>query len=82
MADLLHALMAFWLGDRAQFHYRVANLFLRLHRYEAAANAYWRYLRIRPTDRHVQFQRAWSLLEVPERRSDAISGFQNLLKES
>jgi tetratricopeptide (TPR) repeat protein len=74
--------MSFWLDARAQFHYRVADLFLRLHCYEAAANAYWRFLRIRPADRHVQFQRAWSLLEVPERRNDAISGFQNLLKGS
>jgi hypothetical protein len=27
---------------RAHFHYRVANLFLRLHRNEAAINAYGR----------------------------------------
>src|SRR5687767_10921117 len=74
--------MMFLRDARAQFHYRVANLFLRLHRNEAAANSYERVLRIRPDDPHVQFQRAWCLLEVPGRRIDAIIGFQNLLKQS
>jgi hypothetical protein len=34
--------MKFFRDARAQFHYWVANLFLRLHRYEAAAKAYVR----------------------------------------
>ena len=67
---------------RAQFHYRMAGLFIRLHRYEAAANSYDRVLRVRPDDVHVQFWRAWCLLEVPDRRVDAIVGFQTLLKQS
>ena len=67
---------------RAQFHYRAANLFLRLRRYEAAANSYERVFRIRPDDPHAQFQRAWCLLEVPDRRVDGIIGFQKLLKQS
>ena|SRR5688572_21572988 len=71
-----------WRNSRAQFHYRVANVFLRLHLYEAAANSYERALRIRPDDSHVQFQRAWCLLEVPARRIDGIVGFQTLLKQS
>jgi tetratricopeptide (TPR) repeat protein len=66
---------------RAQIHYRVANLFLRLHRYEAAANAFGRVLRFRPDDPHVRFQRAWSLLEVPHRRTEGIKGFEALLKD-
>lgn len=74
--------MVVWRDARAQFHYRWANLLLRLHRYEAAANSYERALRIRPDDSHVQFQRAWCLLEVPGRRTDAIIGFQKLLKQS
>jgi tetratricopeptide (TPR) repeat protein len=68
--------MVVWRDAREQFHYGVANLFLRLHRYAAAANSYERALRIRPNDPHVQFQRAWCLLEVPGRRIDAINGFQ------
>ena len=74
--------MVIWRDAREQFHYRLANLLIRLHRYEAAANSYERALRIRPDDSHVQFQRAWCLLEVPGRRTDAIVGFQNLLKQS
>jgi tetratricopeptide (TPR) repeat protein len=75
-------LMVVWCDARAQFYYRLANLFLRLHRYAAAAKSYERILRIRPDDPHVQFQRAWCLLEVPGRRMDAINGFQALLKQS
>jgi tetratricopeptide (TPR) repeat protein len=67
---------------RAQFHYRVANLFLRLHRDEAAANAYGRVLRIRPDDPQAQFQRAWCLLHVPRRRNEGITAFQSLLRVS
>jgi tetratricopeptide (TPR) repeat protein len=67
---------------RAQFHYRVANLFLRLHRDEAAANAYARVLRIRPNDAQAQFQRAWCLLHVPRRRNEGITAFQSLLRVS
>jgi tetratricopeptide (TPR) repeat protein len=74
--------MMFLRDARAQFHYRVANLFLRLHRHGAAANSYERVLRIRPDDPHVQFQRAWCLLEVTGRRIDGIIGFQKLLKQS
>ena len=74
--------MATLLDERARFHYRVANLFLRFRRYEAAANAFGRCLRIRPGDPHVQFQRAWSLLQVPKRRGEAIIGFQSLLTTS
>jgi len=67
---------------RAQFHYRVANLFLRVHRYAAAADSYQRVLRVRPDDPHVQFQRAWCLLEVAGRRIDGIIGFEKVLKQS
>jgi tetratricopeptide (TPR) repeat protein len=67
---------------RAQFHYGMANLWLCFHRYEAAANAYERVLGIRRDDPHIQFQRAWCLLEVPGRRLDGIVGFQDLLKQS
>jgi tetratricopeptide (TPR) repeat protein len=74
--------MVVWRDALAQFHYRVANLLLRLHRYEAAANSYERVLGIRPDDPHVQFQRAWCLLEVPGRRLDGIIGFQKLLRQS
>lgn len=74
--------MGVWRDARAQFHYQLANLLLRLHRYEAAANSYESVLRIRPDDPHVQFQRAWCLLEVSRRRTDAIIGFEKLLKQS
>ncbi|MGH9631909.1 MAG: tetratricopeptide repeat protein [Bryobacteraceae bacterium] len=74
--------MVVWRDARAQFHYRLANLLLRLHRYESAANSYERVLRIRPDDAHVQFQRAWCLLEVPGRHLDGITGFQKLLRQS
>lgn len=67
---------------RWQFHYHLANLFLRLHRFEAAANAYGRALRARPDDPDLQFQRAWSLLEVPNRRVEGITAFENLMKSS
>ena len=62
----------------ARFHYRVAHLFLR--RYEAAASAYGRILRGRPDDAHARFQRVWSLLNVPRRRSEGIAAFQELLR--
>src|SRR5688500_5489202 len=74
--------MMLWRDARAQFYDRLANLFLRLHRYHAAANLYERVLRFRPDDSRIQFQRAWCLLEVPGRRTDAIIGFQKLLKQS
>jgi tetratricopeptide (TPR) repeat protein len=74
--------MAVWRSVRGQFHYRLANLFLSLRRYEAAAASYDRVLRVRPDDPQVQFTRAWCLLEVPGRRTDAIIGFQKLLKQS
>ncbi len=67
---------------RWRVHYHLANLFLRLHRYDAAANAYGRALRIRPGDPNLQFQRAWSLLEVPARRVEGITAFENLMKSS
>jgi tetratricopeptide (TPR) repeat protein len=66
----------------ADFHYHVANLFLRLHRDEAAANAYGRVLRIRPRDAQAQFYRAWCLLDVPRRRQEGITAFQDLLRDS
>src|SRR5688572_7679163 len=74
--------MMVWRDARALFHYRLANLLLRLHRYHGAANSYERVLRFRPDDQRIQFQRAWCLLEVPGRRTDAIIGFQKLLKQS
>ena len=67
---------------RAQFHYGVANLLLRLRRDEAAADAYGRVLRIQPDDPHARFQRAWCLLDVPGRRSEGITEFQSLLRVS
>lgn len=63
-------------------HYRVADLFIRLHRDEAAANAYARVLRIRPDDPQAQFHRAWCLLQVPRRRNEGITAFQSLLRVS
>jgi tetratricopeptide (TPR) repeat protein len=67
---------------RWRLHYHLANLFLRLHRYEQAANAYGRALRVQPGDPHLEFQRAWSLLEVPDRRAEGTTAFENLLKPS
>src|SRR5262245_50942576 len=69
-------------GLWARLHFRVANLFLRFRRYEAAADAYERFLRIRPDDPQVRFQHAWCLLEVPHRRVEGIVGFQRLLADS
>jgi tetratricopeptide (TPR) repeat protein len=74
--------MMFLRNARAQFHHRMANVFLRLHRYEAAANALERVLRFRRDDPHVEFHRAWCLLNAPGRRVDAITAFQKLLKQS
>ncbi len=71
-----------WRNARARFHCHVASLFLRLHRYEAAADAYKRALHHCPDDVHLEFQRAWCLLEVPRRRADGIIGFQKLLRQS
>jgi tetratricopeptide (TPR) repeat protein len=67
---------------RAGLHWRLANLFLRVHWWEAAANAYGRALRIQPNDPSLQFQRAWSLLEVPHRRAEAIAAFDSLNKSA
>ena len=66
----------------AKFHYRVASLFSRLHRYEAAAAAYGRVLRIWPQDSQALFHRAWCLLSVPKRRIESIALFQDLLRAS
>jgi tetratricopeptide (TPR) repeat protein len=74
--------MAVWRDARVQFHHHMASLFLRLHRYEAAANSFERVIRVRPDDPDAQFQRAWCLLEVHGRRIDGISGFQELLKKA
>ncbi len=71
-----------WRNAQARFHCHVANLFLRLHRYEEAADAYERALHHRPDDAHLEFQRAWCLLEVPRRRADGIISFQKLLRQS
>jgi tetratricopeptide (TPR) repeat protein len=43
---------------------------------------YQRILRIRPDDRHVTFQRAWSLIDVPHRRNEAIEALRELLENS
>jgi tetratricopeptide (TPR) repeat protein len=67
---------------RWQFQYKLANLLLRFNRYEGAANAYGRALSLRPGDPHLQFQRAWTLLHVPQRRGEGISAFQNLMQSS
>ena len=67
---------------RWRFHYHLANLFLRLHRYESAANAYERALRVLPGNPYFQYQRAWSLLAVPHRRVEGISAFEDLNKSS
>lgn len=48
-----NVLMVVWRDARAQCHYRLANLLLRMHRYESAANSYGRVLGIRPDDPHV-----------------------------
>ena len=67
---------------RSQLYYHLANIFLRLHCYGAAANAFGRALRDRPGDPHLEFQRAWSLLQVPARRVDGIAAFDVLMKSS
>jgi tetratricopeptide (TPR) repeat protein len=73
------ALLVTW---RRQLHDQFARLLLRLHRYEAAANAYARALRVGPDDAHLRFQRAWSLLEVPHRRLESIAAFEELMTSS
>jgi tetratricopeptide (TPR) repeat protein len=67
---------------RVGFHCHLANLFHRLHLWEAAANAYGRALGIRPNEQGLQFQRAWLLLDLPHRRVDAIAAFDSLMKSS
>ena len=63
-----------------RLHLHVANVLVRLRRFEAAANAYARVLRAVPEDPATQFQHAWCLLEVPGRRAEAITAFQRLLE--
>ena len=67
---------------RARFHYRVANALVRLRCYVAAANAYGRVLQIWQNDPGAEFQHAWCLLMVPERRAEGIGGFQRLMQRS
>src|SRR5215471_16889550 len=72
-----------FLGEmRVQYLWAVASLWLRIKRPERAAHAYARILRIRPDDRHVIFQRAWCLIDVPHRRNEAIEALRQLLEES
>jgi tetratricopeptide (TPR) repeat protein len=62
-----------------RFQYRVAALFLGLGRYGAAADTYGRIVRSRPDDSQARFHRAWSLLQIPQRR-EGIATFQELLR--
>ena len=65
---------------RPRLHFHVANVLVRLRRFEAAANAYARVLRASPDDAAARFQHAWCLLEVPGRRAEGIAAFQRLLE--
>lgn len=74
--------MHFLSAARVRLHYRVAKMWLRLGRHEAAASAYERVLGALPGDPQAQFQRAWSLLNVESRRNEGIEAFRNLLQTS
>lgn len=63
-----------------RLHFHVANVLVRLRRFEAAANAYARALRAFPDDAAARFQHAWCLIEVPGRRAEGIDAFQRLLR--
>lgn len=75
-------LMAFWRDWAADCHWGLARVFLLLRRYEAAAQSYARALRIRPDDPHLQFMRAWCLLEVRARAGEGIAAFLQLMQQS
>ena len=70
------------LNMRLRFSLVVANAAVRFGRYEAAADAYARFLRLEPEHAGVQFHRAWCLVQVPRRRDEGIVAFQRLLKTS
>lgn len=63
-----------------RLHFHVANVLVRLRRFEAEANGYARVLRAWPDDAAARFQHAWCLLEVPSRRAEGIAAFQRLLE--
>jgi tetratricopeptide (TPR) repeat protein len=67
---------------RIRFLWSVAGLWLRVKRPERAARVYERILRIRPDDRQAVFQRAWSLIDIPHRRNEAIAALRDLLDHS
>ena len=64
-----------------RLHFHLANVFVRLRQFEAAANAYARVLRASPDDAAARFQHAWCLLEVPGRRAEGIAAFESLLED-
>lgn len=64
---------------RWRLHYHLAKLLVRFRRYDAAANAYARALRLQPGNPDLQFHRAWCLLHVPDRRRESIAAFETLL---
>ncbi len=74
--------MSFLSDARVRFHYAVANFWLQVRVYEPAANAFARVLRLRADDPQARYQRAWSLMQVPDRRIEAIDGLQDWLKVS
>jgi tetratricopeptide (TPR) repeat protein len=74
--------MAFVEAFRIRCLWAIAGIWLRLKRPERAANVYGRILRMRPNDPRIIFQRAWSLIEVPRRRNEAIEALRVLLEHS
>lgn len=70
-----------WSNARLRFYHRVANACLLVRWYAAAVAVYDRMLRISLDNSTTQFQRAWTLLQLPKRRSESIAAFQTLLKQ-
>lgn len=56
----------------ASWHYVVGNTLARFHRYQAAADAYGRVLRVFPDEEAIYFRRFWCQLHVPSCRGDGI----------
>ena len=82
MPNAIGSVKSWWRNARVHFYGHVANGWLRVRQYGAAAAAYERILRILPDNPWAQFQRAWSLLHIPNRRVEAIVGFQTVLPRS
>lgn len=56
----------------ASWHYVVGNTLARFHRYQAAADAYGRVLRVFPDEQAIHFRRFWCQLQVPSCRAEGI----------